>query len=600
MNKSSIINKIRTKYIDENLESAKKINYTDLKENDGLTKVLYDDLPNCELNGYPIASDYVAPDGNAYSVADFAKLSEEKKAECRLRYYYLPYSHELYVGTTGSGKTTGCVEPQLRAVSSQKNKPNLFLTDPKGELFNRNARHLKNNGYEIFVLNFKNLVRSDKWNPLLEVYETKMKIKDIGKNCKMHSGKIKDNLKLFGPPEAFSEPYYIEYNGLAFPNGNILDDYILFERDYLEAQVDSMLIQLVNMIIKIKSQKDPVWELGAQDLLKGLLQCMLEDALDETSGFTKDMMTFKTLHQYYLAVKNPILTGNATLKNHPLLENKSEEILSLMSSSLGNAPNTMRSYCGVFDNSIKDWFQGHIFALTTGNTINLDNIGNKPFAIFLITRDYEKSDFLIAGLFIDWVYRQMLERAENTQNPRALHFMLDEFGNIPKIPDLENKIATSRSRNIWFHLVVQSYAQIDNIYENACATIICDNCNAQIFLGAQNRATKEIFSNECGKHYIPTLESRINNSNNSITEVPLVPVSDLDLIKPGQMYTKRLYMPVITTQFIRSYICAQQGTYRDFINANGLETCTPYRAEPFTAKKYTFRKLKDFSICDDE
>ena len=175
MNKSSIINKIRTKYIDENLESAKKINYTDLKENDGLTKVLYDDLPNCELNGYPIASDYVAPDGNAYSVADFAKLSEEKKAECRLRYYYLPYSHELYVGTTGSGKTTGCVEPQLRAVSSQKNKPNLFLTDPKGELFNRNARHLKNNGYEIFVLNFKNLVRSDKWNPLLEVYETKMK-----------------------------------------------------------------------------------------------------------------------------------------------------------------------------------------------------------------------------------------------------------------------------------------------------------------------------------------------------------------------------------------------------------------------------------------
>lgn len=339
--------------------------------------------------------------------------------------------------------------------------------------------------------------------------------------------------------------------------------------------------------------QDKSWEYGAQDLLKGIILSMLEDAADDSSGFTRDMMTFRTIQQYYLALKDPIFDDETKLYSHWLLRNKPYKIKALMATALANAPNTMRSYCGVFDGAIKDWFQGHIFALTTNNTINLDNAGyDKPFAIFLITRDYEKSDFLIAGLFIDWVYRQMLKRAEENKATRPLHFLLDEFGNIPEIKDLENKIATSRSRNIWFHLAVQSYKQIDVVYGEQRSVIIRDNCNAQIFLGAQNRATKEIFANECGRHYIPSLESRIDPSVNSIREVPLVPISDLDLIKPGQMYLKRLYMPVVTTQFIRSYVCARQGAFTGF-NDNNLKNCTPTTIEPFTAERFTYKKLTE-------
>ncbi len=593
MDRASFINTIRTKYIDEHLESAKKINYTELKDSDQLVKVFYKDLPNTEIEGYPFASDYVAADGTAYSVTEFGNLSPQKQRFCELRYYFLPYSHELYIGTTGSGKTTGCVEPQLRAVSCQKNKPNLFLTDPKGELFDRNAKHLKDQGYEIFVLNFKDLIRSDKWNPLLELYETKIMIRDLGKERKIVDGPVKKGLILVGPKEDFSDLGYVEYKGQAFADELTFDNYLKFEKDYLEAHIDSLLSQLANMMVTVQSNTDKSWEFGAQELLKGILQCMLEDAANPDSGFTREMMTFRTMQQYYQALKTDILnvSSGITLENHRLLKDKSDKPKALMATALGNAPNTMRSYCGVFDGAIKDWFQGHIFALTTGNTINLDNLGNKPFAIFLITRDYEKSDFLIAGLFIDWVYRQMLERAEKTKNPRALHFLLDEFGNIPEIKDLENKIATSRSRNIWFHLVVQSYKQIDVVYGADRSVIIRDNCNAQIFLGAQNRATKEIFSNECGKHSIPTLASKLLTSDNSICEVPLVPVSDLDLIVPGQMYVKRLYMPVITSQFIRSYICAKQGTFKDFLNADGLKTCTPLAVESFTAPKFTFEKI---------
>ncbi|MBR4420098.1 MAG: type IV secretory system conjugative DNA transfer family protein, partial [Clostridia bacterium] len=286
-------------------------------------------------------------------------------------------------------------------------------------------------------------------------------------------------------------------------------------------------------------------------------------------------------------------------RNHPLLKNKTAETVAMMATALDNAPNTMRSYCGVFDGAFKDWVQAHIIALTTGNTVDIESIGDKNFAIFIVTRDYEKSDFQVAGLFIDWLYRKALEKAEKTSNHKPLHLLLDEFGNIPKIKDFENKISTARSRNIWFHLVVQSYKQIDHVYNPERAIIIRDNCNAQIFLGAQNRQTKEIFAGECGKRFIPTLESKLNSSNNTICEVPLIPVSTLDLISPGHMFIKRLYMPVITSQFVRSYIAAQNGDFKHFKESNGLETCAKVYFESFSSAKYTFMPLKAEHDADE-
>ncbi len=66
MNKLSITEKIIGDYVEQYLECSKKIDYTELTEKDGLVKVLYKDLPNTEIKGYPIASDFVAPNGTGY------------------------------------------------------------------------------------------------------------------------------------------------------------------------------------------------------------------------------------------------------------------------------------------------------------------------------------------------------------------------------------------------------------------------------------------------------------------------------------------------------------------------------------------------------
>lgn len=87
---------------------------------------------------------------------------------------------------------------------------------------------------------------------------------------------------------------------------------------------------------------------------------MLEDATNFNSGFTRDMMSIKTMHEYYLALKLPVQSGQ-DLFEHKLIQNKTFDSVAHLCTALRNAPNTMRSYTGVFDGALKDWLQGHIF-----------------------------------------------------------------------------------------------------------------------------------------------------------------------------------------------------------------------------------------------
>ncbi len=117
-----------------------------------------------------------------------------------------------------------------------------------------------------------------------------------------------------------------------------------------------MIKQFAHMIIKVQSNTDKSWEYGSQDLIKGILHCMLEDAVNPKKNFSFDMMTLRTFHRYYAALIDPILRNSYDLNSHPLMEGKSEKAKLLMFTALHNAPNTIRTYCDVFDGVRKDWF----------------------------------------------------------------------------------------------------------------------------------------------------------------------------------------------------------------------------------------------------
>ena len=609
----SITDKYLQSYISAHLENSYEINYTEIPESLGLETYFYDELPNTEVKGYPLASDFAAPDGSVYSMTEYEKLSAAKKKECRLRYHFLPIEHEIYLGTTGSGKTTGCIEPQLRAISSQKNKPNIFVTDPKGELFNHNAEHMKKMGYRTFVLNFKNTTRSNKWNPLSDLLEVVRQIKGVRASSPEHcTGRIPDGVPKNAPSSAFVSGRYYMFDGKAFPTLAMAKQMKKVKENDLNVELSSLINSLGNTFIKVESTKDPTWEKAAQDQVKGFLQAMCDYLLDPFSGFTEDMFTIYTMTQLFNVLRRGMMRRSDSRSRpdvftHPLIKNLPRQTQNMFASVFASSPITMLSHLSVLGNSLGPWCKPHIYALTTGNDIELfDEKDDSPFAIFVITRDYEASDYDIAALFVDWVYRNMVEYAEECaeQNKpwRDTHFLLDEFGNIPSINSFENKIATSRSRKIYFHLVLQSYAQLQNVYSSdannhSVANIIKDNCNSINFLGSQNVDTKKSFSDDCGSKTVLSPFVKLSDGGAlPLSTVPLMPLSKLDLLTPGDIYSKRLFFPLIKARYVRSYVAAAHGDYPGFLNARGLTEFTPVTLEPYISEKFHFPLLSAESV----
>lgn len=609
----SITDKYLQSYISAHLENSYEINYTEIPESLGLETYFYDELPNTEVRGYPLASDFAAPDGSVYSMTEYEKLSAAKKKECRLRYHFLPIEHEIYLGTTGSGKTTGCIEPQLRAISSQKNKPNIFVTDPKGELFNHNAEHMKKMGYRTFVLNFKNTTRSNKWNPLSDLLEVVRQIKGVRASSPEHcTGRIPDGVPKNAPSSAFVSGRYYMFDGKAFPTLAMAKQMKKVKENDLNVELSSLINSLGNTFIKVESTKDPTWEKAAQDQVKGFLQAMCDYLLDPFSGFTEDMFTIYTMTQLFNVLRRGMMRRSDSRSRpdvftHPLIKNLPRQTQNMFASVFASSPITMLSHLSVLGNSLGPWCKPHIYALTTGNDIELfDEKDDSPFAIFVITRDYEASDYDIAALFVDWVYRNMVEYAEACaeQNKpwRDTHFLLDEFGNIPSINSFENKIATSRSRKIYFHLVLQSYAQLQNVYSSdannhSVANIIKDNCNSINFLGSQNVDTKKSFSDDCGSKTVLSPFVKLTDGGTlPLSTVPLMPLSKLDLLTPGDIYSKRLFFPLIKARYVRSYVAAAHGDYPGFLNARGLTEFTPVTLEPYISEKFHFPLLSAESV----
>lgn len=574
--KEPIFNEIINELKRDSFENSYKISLKEASDKFHFEQYFYDELNSKVVNGFPIGSEFVDSKGNNYRMDEYYNLDNKTKKDLRLKYYYLPPMHEIYIGTTGSGKTTGCVEPQIRAIVSQKNKPNIFLTDPKGEIFNRNAEFIKKNGYEIFVLNFKDIRRSHRWNPLSEICDEYLKIKDFD----------------FKRAEKNDDGKYL-FKEMSFENLAEVKKYCQREIEIIENDVSSLVKQFIYTLIPIVNQRDPSWEQGAQITAEGIIYVMLKRVIDSKCGFTKEMFSLKTFFNIYEQLcayfgEDKVYYYDDILKCE--LVNNDKRIANLLSTVFANSEKTRKNYIGVFDSSVYDWRHGHILALTTGNSVDFEKC-DKPFAIFVITRDYEKSDFKIAGLFIDYVYRTFLLEAErkmlSNEPVPTIHFMLDEFGNIPPIPYFDNKIATSRSRNIWMHLFVQSYEQIYNVYTSkAEADVILSNCNSRIFLGSQSYKTIETFANECGRKTINLSNMGVSNGIH-LQEVNVLLKSDLDLITAGSMYMKRLYLPVIYTHYIRSYLLGETGHYKDF-KKDGLIKMTPFNDIALNDPMYTY------------
>lgn len=429
--------------------------------------------------------------------------------------------HCLVIGTTGSGKTTTCLAPTLRILAHSGEKPCLVISDPKGELYTQTSKILEEEGYRVISLDLRDPFASTRWNPMEHAFDVYHK----GKNCRNNIKRCSNGAKPseFGFRELPGQKYgqeWFGFEGVAYPDEASLRVAVNSAEQIYCDLAQNELKEICNTIApKSKNASDPTWEEGAQDYLYGCALAMLEDSLNPDLGMTKEKFNFFNLYKI-ATFRDPDADAPFETVRKYLLQGRDEatsNVPNLTSAVINNAPNTTKSYIGVLNGKISFMNDLGISYLTSQSDLNFDDFTSKPTAFYLVIPDDREERHNLAILCISQLYKRLVDKAQTYPDkkiPNHVYFLLDEFGNLPPIPKFDSMITVSRGRNILYEMVVQSYTQLETKYGQDAAKTIIGNCNAQIFLGTDDRNTLESFSKQCGEVQLIHEEQNTSESKN--------------------------------------------------------------------------------------
>jgi len=395
-------------------------------------------------------------------------------------------AHNIVIGGTGSGKTQKLVIPTIYLNAQSKAKPSMVITDPKGELFNNHSKILKDNGYDVYVINLRDTSVSNSWNPFIKVYE-----------------------------------FYTESMRL-----KKLDD-PLNECITYESMALSWINDIVEALFPENDPKQKFWNQSAMQVVKAIMLFMLEQLEDQPDVPVK-----------YFSMTNAAIV--ATNRNRFI------EILKKMPSQslarqiglgvLEGAEETAGSICQMVANGLRLFTDPVTRNISCGNDINLDDVVKKPSAVFLVVPDESNERNAFVSMFIAQLYKNTIRYASTLPDiklPRPLYFIFDEFGNIPTIANMAQMITVARSRNIFFMMIMQDLQQLTQKYGKETAETIFNNCILHTFLQTMDLQTANKYSEMFGEKTIINYshsgnkDKKADNINSSLHGKKLLTGSEL-------------------------------------------------------------------------
>ncbi len=474
--------------------------------------------------------------------------------------------HGLIIGATGSGKTTTFINPMIQILGESSAGSSMIMTDPKGELFQMHSQKLKEKGYKVMVLDLRDPYSSYRWNPLEDIYDRYQQYISYGEGVFSRGDSPADSgLELTAPAESF-EAFWYEYEGKAYPNKKAVLAVVKTKRQKLYDEIYEDLNDLVSVLCPIESKDDPVWEKGAKSIIMATLLAMLEDSEDPELGMTKEKFNFFNLNK---AISNSE-DDFAALKRYFQGRNKLSKAVTLSRQVLSAADNTLSSYMSIAFDKMAMFNDEGICALTSATDINPDDFADQPTALFMKIPDEKDTRHGLAAVFILCIYKALIKKAsarEDLSLPRNVYFILDEFGNMPKIEKFDKMITVGRSRKIWFNMVVQSYAQLNNVYGDTVADIVKSNCGIKMFIGSNDIGTCKEFSELCGNMTVTTNsvsgstgdKSGQVNYSSQIQTRPLIYPSDLQKLNNSKEMGNAIIVTFgnypLKTKFTPSFKC---------------------------------------------
>lgn len=419
--------------------------------------------------------------------------SYKKKGELFVQ--KIKQQHCLIIGTNGTGKSYYFLMPTIEANALSKEKPTMIINDLKGELFLKTSKSLQDNGYNVICLNLRTPRKSTRFNPLEMIW----------------------NL-------------YHEY--LETGEGELID------------KVSQYIIEISAIIVPPNEGTNKEFFDGAQGILSGILWGMLEDSKFPGFEMTKDKFTFAQISNIINKQRERFMD----FLTHRDLESKVWDYASMI---IGNeSEKTVAGYVSTLQTCLKPFLEEGITYLTSASDFDLEEMSNKPSAIFLIIPDESAARYIIAITMIVQIYNYLTYKAStlvenNYKLYRTHYFLLDEFGNMPKIANFAKYISTSRGRNIFFCPIVQATSQLKTMFSEAEATTIQDQCHLKIFMGSNEFATLEYFQKQLGTYSVYTRSSSVNDKTTdsleyqgttSVAKKELVTIDELQYKSRGLIY----------------------------------------------------------------
>lgn len=472
----------------------------------------------------------------AKEVTDGIVIGAEKKGR-EVEIITTSQLHALIVGTTGSGKTTGFVDQNISVLARSKTKPSLVISDPKKELYEKHAKMLSKEGYEISVLDLREPYSSERWNPMNVLIRRIRLIKDLENNLEHKDGKY------YGAGEVF-----LSYRDARTRVQELKDE--IYEN----------AMDLVYTLCPVQNKDQPNWEEGARNLIFGLVLAFCEDCIKGKIE-EKQLLLFNIYHNI-----TKYCSEDTTALRSYLLEGRDEfsKVRGLVNTVLITSDKTLTSYLSEVNSYMQQLSDDGILSLTSENDLDIINMDEKPNAVFIIVPDERFTRHRFVTLFITQMYKELVEKAnlnlrrEQTETAilkRNTYFVLDEFGNLPKFENIEGMVTVARSRGIRFLFVLQSFSQLTAKYGRDIGDIIKTNCNVKIFIGSDDPDTRKEFSELCGQKKIKNFSVNTNaenpaSSNTGASNQPLITVGMLERLngneKGDAIVSVRGYEPIWT------------------------------------------------------
>ncbi len=499
-----------------------------------------------------------------------------------LQTYSEKENHVGVIAATRLGKTTSYVIPTVLSFARAKNKKSMVISDPKGEIYRHTAAALRAEGYEILFLNFRDYKHSECWNPLTPIYRKYHSIFNIYNEIEVVETEN-------GPRNRL--------HGKVYEDQTELNDYLEQWESLMTEEVGNDIDGVAAMIVPQSKANDPYWDDSSRELLKAFLWAMLEDSRPELLGdsgrtqVTEETFSFATIITLAGSLNNSEsdFDGGYFTKRPDTSRARQIEKASIPE----GVKITRQCITSVFASHLSIFRESAMRLVTSCNSFDMNILTeDRPVALFIDYRDELKVHFKVISLFIQDAYRLLIEHANMQPDGKRnipFYFILDEFGNFPPMKDFETTISACAGRNIFFILIIQSYAQLNSVYGDAVAAIIRDNLNMHIFFGSNNPQTLEEFSVECGQVTRIAPASVLNGNGAEMDSyqfetIRLIPKSMLSHFSLGEcIVTEANCGYVLFSKLERYYLCKE---FTEIPLSDEKEYVG--RANPFD-KKYTFR-----------